>query len=63
MGVTWEYLPDDGPPSEQYWPVPWVGTSGQRKCGACGRFLTKNGTCSQVQMTYRDGSPYGFEHR
>lgn len=66
MGLDWypmdSYSPGDGD-AEQYWPEPWVGPKGQHKCGACGRFLTKGGTCSLVQMTYREGSPYGYEHR
>lgn len=53
----------DNSTTEQYWPVPWIGPKGQGKCGACGRFLKKNGMCSLVQMTYRSGSAYGYEHR
>jgi hypothetical protein len=44
-------------------PPPWRGRNGQTKCGACGRFLDRFGRCSLVVMTYRYGSPYGYEHR
>lgn len=55
------FSPGDG--DVELWPEPWEGPKGQHKCGACGRFLTKGGTCSLVQMTYRYGSPAGYEHR
>jgi hypothetical protein len=63
--MEWLLAPADNlaDPGEQYWPEPWKGPTGQGKCGACGRFVTKGGSCSLVLPTYRAGSYYGLEHR
>ncbi len=62
--ITLEWAPDNDPePDLVLYPPPWRGPGGQGKCGACGRFLDRYGRCSLVLMTYRGGSPYGYEHR
>jgi hypothetical protein len=60
-GVVYE--PDAEPGQKFQAPDGEPEPVGQSRCGACGRFVKKNGTCSLFLPVYRYGSYAGMEHR